>query len=86
MIRKFKIVKVIEISIFENLITRDIKYSPKKYVWRYSTVELKYGFPTSVNLFKTSTVVNNTTTATIGGQVVTERQALSKALKPKADN
>ena len=30
--------------------------------------------------------VNNTTTATIGGKVITERQALSKALKPRADN
>ena len=30
--------------------------------------------------------VNNTTTATISGQVVTEKQALSKALKPRADN
>ena len=30
--------------------------------------------------------VNNTTTATIGGEVITERQALSQALKAKADN
>jgi hypothetical protein len=30
--------------------------------------------------------VNNATTATIGGRVVTEKQALSKALKPRADN
>jgi hypothetical protein len=30
--------------------------------------------------------INNVTTATINGQVVQERQALSKALKPKADN
>jgi hypothetical protein len=30
--------------------------------------------------------VNNTTTSTIGGKVISERQALSKALKPKADN
>ena len=32
------------------------------------------------------TFVNNTNTATIAGKVVQERQALSKALKPKADN
>lgn len=32
------------------------------------------------------TFINNTTTSTIGGETVTERQALSKALKPKADN
>ena len=30
--------------------------------------------------------INNSNTATIAGQVVQERQALSKALKPKADN
>jgi hypothetical protein len=30
--------------------------------------------------------VNNTTTATIGGVVVPERQALSQVLKPRADN
>jgi hypothetical protein len=30
--------------------------------------------------------INNTTTATIQGRVVPERQALSKVLKPKADN
>ena len=30
--------------------------------------------------------INNTNTATIAGQVVQERQALSQALKPRADN
>ena len=30
--------------------------------------------------------INNTTTATIAGEIVQERQALSKALKPRADN
>lgn len=30
--------------------------------------------------------INNTNTATIAGQIVQERQALSKVLKPKADN
>jgi len=33
-----------------------------------------------------STFVNNNNTATINGSVVQERQALSKALKPRADN
>jgi len=33
-----------------------------------------------------SSFINNTNTSTIAGEVVTERQALSKALKPKADN
>lgn len=32
------------------------------------------------------TFVNNTKTSTIAGETVTERQSLSKALKPKADN
>jgi hypothetical protein len=32
------------------------------------------------------TFINNNTTATINGEVVVERQALSKALRPKADN
>lgn len=30
--------------------------------------------------------INNTTTATIAGEVIVEKQALSKVLKPKADN
>mgnify|MGYP001220720433 CR=1 FL=1 len=33
-----------------------------------------------------SSFINNTKTATIDGEVVQERQSLSKALKPKADN
>lgn len=33
-----------------------------------------------------SSFINNTNTATIAGEVVQERQPLSKALKPKADN
>jgi len=33
-----------------------------------------------------STFINNTKTATIGGDVVEERQSLSKALRPRADN
>ena len=30
--------------------------------------------------------INNTKTSTIGGTTVTERQSLSKALSPRADN
>jgi hypothetical protein len=33
-----------------------------------------------------STFINNSTTATIGGEVVPEKQALSKVLRPRADN
>jgi hypothetical protein len=32
-----------------------------------------------------SSFINNVTTATIAGEVVQERQALSKALRPRAD-
>jgi hypothetical protein len=32
------------------------------------------------------TFVNNTTTSVIGGETVEERQSLSDALRPKADN
>ena len=35
---------------------------------------------------QTGTFINNSTTANIGGETVKERQPLSKALKPKADN
>jgi hypothetical protein len=40
----------------------------------------------SVRKTQKSSFINNTNTATIAGSVVKERQALSKALKPKADN
>jgi hypothetical protein len=30
--------------------------------------------------------INNNTTSTVGGKIINERQALSKALKPRADN
>jgi hypothetical protein len=40
----------------------------------------------SVNLTQKGTFINNNTTSTIAGKVVQQRQALSKALKPKADN
>lgn len=39
-----------------------------------------------VLLTQKGSFINNVTTATIAGQVVQERQSLSKALKPKADN
>ena len=39
-----------------------------------------------INQTQKMTFINNTNTATIDGKVVPERQALSKVLKPKADN
>jgi hypothetical protein len=38
-----------------------------------------------VNGTQKGTFINNNNTATIAGQVVVEKQALSKALRPKAD-
>ncbi len=39
-----------------------------------------------VRMTQKTSFINNVTTATINGKVVTEKQALSKALKPQADN
>jgi hypothetical protein len=39
-----------------------------------------------VRLNQKNTFVNNNTTATIAGKIIQEKQALSKALRPKADN
>ena len=41
---------------------------------------------TTIRKTQKTTFVNNTTTDTIGGDTVEERQSLSKALRPKADN
>ena len=42
--------------------------------------------PEKVRKTQKGTFVNNTNTATIAGEVVPERQALSKILRPRADN
>jgi hypothetical protein len=42
--------------------------------------------PAKVKKTQKGTFINNSNTATIAGEVITERQALSKALKPRADN
>ncbi len=42
--------------------------------------------PTKVKKTQKGTFINNVNTSTIAGEVVAERQALSKALKPRADN
>ena len=41
---------------------------------------------TSTRAHQKGTFINNTNTDNIGGEVVQERQSLSKALRPKADN
>ena len=50
------------------------------------TGETQTTIPSKVRKTQKSKFINNTTTATIAGEVVQERQALSKALKPRADN
>lgn len=42
--------------------------------------------PSPARLTQKGTFINNTTTNIIGGEIVEERQSLSKALRPKADN
>jgi hypothetical protein len=42
--------------------------------------------PTKVRRTQKASFINNTNTATIAGEVVVEKQALSKALRPRADN
>jgi hypothetical protein len=53
-----------------------IGYSPKDYPTFWKQVQLT----------QKGTFINNNNTATIAGKVVQERQPLSKALRPKADN
>lgn len=53
----------------------------------HENVALTGNYPgKDVRLTQKGTFINNNTTATIAGQVVEQKQALSKALKPKADN
>ena len=42
--------------------------------------------PSKVRKTQKASFINNTNTATIAGEVVVEKQALSKALRPRADN
>jgi hypothetical protein len=42
--------------------------------------------PSKVRQTQKASFINNTNTATIAGEVVVEKQALSKALRPRADN
>ena len=68
-------------------------FMPKR-LFRYDGVRwVKLQDDVRVNMSNTNTkntqkgtFINNTTTDTIGGDTVNERQSLSKALKPKADN
>ena len=63
---------------FEDNVRMDVSNTPKD---SNQTTPNNQTRQTQVTSF-----INNTTTATIGTKVVQERQALSKALRPKADN
>ena len=54
-----------------------------------SNIRTFYFNPTQSNediLQQITSFINNITTSTVAGKIVNQRQALSKALKPKADN
>ena len=56
---------------------------------QFGTQDVAVGMPNEgkqVRRNQVGSFINNVTTATINGSVVQERQSLSKALKPKADN
>jgi hypothetical protein len=64
---------------------RLFRYDAKRWVKMEDAVRMTMTNTDTKNTLKTG-FVNNTKTATIGTETVTERQPLSKALKPKADN
>jgi len=63
---------------------RLFKYDGERWIRLYDDVKTSLTNTNKRNLI--GTFINNTTTNTIGGAPVTERQALSQVLKPKADN
>jgi hypothetical protein len=64
---------------------RLFRYDGRRWVKVEDNVRMTMSNTTTRKTQKT-TFVNNTTTDTIGGDTVEERQSLSKALRPKADN
>lgn len=65
---------------------RWIKYEDNVRMTTSQLGETQTDDPTLVRQKLKSSFVNNLNTSTVGGDVVIERQSLSKALKPKADN
>jgi len=63
-----------------------IKYEDNVRMTTSTLGETQTNDPLLVRRKLKASFVNNTTTATINGLVVSERQALSQVLKPKADN
>jgi len=65
---------------------RWIKFEDNVRMTVRQTGETQTTDPDKVRKTQKATFINNVTTATIAGEVVQERQALSKVLKPRADN
>lgn len=64
---------------------RLFRYSNNRWIKVEDGVRMTLSNTDSRTTLKTG-FVNNSTTSTIGGEAVVEKQSLSKALKPKADN
>ena len=64
---------------------RLFRYDGRRWVKQEDSVRMTLT-NTDTRSHQKGTFVNNTNTDTIGGEVVEERQSLSKALRPKADN
>jgi len=61
-----------------------VLYDGTRWVKTEDAVRMTMSNTDTKQTLKTS-FINNTASAEIGGEVIVERQALSKALKPKAD-
>ena len=65
--------------------TRLFRYDGRRWVKQEDNVRMTLS-NTNTRSTQKGTFVNNTSTSEIGGEQVTERQSLSQALRPKADN
>jgi hypothetical protein len=61
------------------------RYNGSKWVRQEDSVRMTLS-NTNLRQTQKTSFINNTNTSTIGGDVIEERQSLSKALRPKADN
>ena len=64
---------------------RLFRYDSQRWVKMEDNVRMSMTNSNTRQTHKTG-FINNTASSTIGGETVEERQSLSKALKPKADN
>jgi hypothetical protein len=65
--------------------TRLFRYDGQRWVKQEDNVRMTLS-NTNTRSTQKGTFINNSTTSEIGGEQVTERQSLSQALRPKADN